>query len=178
MTTTQSLTKIVNQVVNQVATIENMLLDSCGEVTPEIADMLAIKEVNLPDKVDSYAAVIERFGMLEEYYKEKAANILKIAKSASAIVERCKANLEYAMQELKLDEISGNESRFKLVHSNPSVIIADETKVEDIYKTTETTVKINKKSILEDLKMGLEVAGCKMQENVSLRKYAAKAGSK
>ena len=164
--------KSLSLIVSQVADIENMLIESEGVITPEIEAILAVKEINLPEKVDSYAAVIERFEMIEEYYKAKSDNILKIARAASAVYSRCKENLKFAMKELGVDEINGHDMRFKLSASKPSIIIEDDSKIDAAYKITETIVKIDKNKIGEDLKIGVPVAGAKMQENFSLRKYA------
>lgn len=164
--------KSLSLIVSQVADLENQLIESGGEITEAIESALSIKDTHLPDKIDSYAAVIERFGMIEAHYEKQAEFYLKLAKASGAVVERCKDNLRHAMNELNVTELVGNDIKYKLSPTNPSAIIDSEDAIEASYKITETIVKIDKKKILEDMKLGVPVVGARMQENFRLTKSA------
>lgn len=164
--------KSLSLIVSQVAELENQLIESGGVLTEEIEKALAIVDTHLPEKIDSYAAVIERFDLVEQFYKDKAAFYLGMAKSASSVTERCKENLKFAMKELGVTELAGNDVKYKLSPTNPSAIIDSEDAIEASYKITETIVKIDKKKILEDMKLGVPVVGARMQENFRLTKSA------
>ncbi len=159
-------------IVNQVAELENQLIESGGVVTEEIEKALLIVDTHLPEKIDQYSFTIERFDMAEEFYKNKAAFYLGLAKSMAQVTERCKENLKFAMKALGTTELEGVDVKYKLSPTNPSVVIDSEESVEEAYKITETTVKIDKKKILEDLKIGIPVNGVRMQENFRLTKSA------
>ncbi len=154
----------------QVAQIETALYDADGEVTPEIEAALSIRDFLLPAKIDSYAHVMERMAMLEEYYKTKAKELEKLSKSYGSIIERCEGNLREALRTIESKTIEGNEVIFRLSPSNPKVIIENENLVNDSYKVTETVTKIDKKKIAEDLKIGVPVEGAHLEESFSLRK--------
>ena len=164
--------KSLSLIVSQVADLENQLIESGGLITEEIENALAIRDTHLPEKIDSYAAVIERFDLVEEHYKNKAAFYLGLAKSAGSVVERCKENLKASMKELGVSELIGNDVKYKLSPSNPTVLIASDDAIEGSYKITETVVKIDKKKIAEDLKLGVPVVGARLQETFRLTKSA------
>lgn len=162
--------KSLSLIVSEVAQLEAMLIESDGEITPEIESMLAVREIQLPEKVDRYASVIERFDLIEEFYKEKADQIYKLAKAAGTVSIRCKENLKASMMDLNVSELTGNEIKFKLSPSNPSVEIVDQSKLNGSYLITETITKVDKKRIGEDLKLGVPVDGAELRQTFSLRK--------
>ena len=165
------MSKALQLIVNEVAQLEQMLIESGGEITPEIENMLAVKDVQLPEKIDGYYSIIERFELIQDFYKQKADAMSRLAKAASQVSDRCKDNLKLAMQELNVDELKGQDYRFKLSPSNPSVIIPDESLLDQSYTITKTVTSIDKKRILEDLKLAVKVMGARLEENFSLRKY-------
>lgn len=170
--------KSLRVLVNEVSEIENALLDNGGEITPEIEAMLSVKDIQLPQKVDNYALVIQRMDSLESFYKDRAKVFLAMAKAASSITDRCKFNLKSAMEELAVDELLGNDIKFKLVNSNPACVIEDESKIDGAYKIIETVIKTDNRRIIEDLKLGVPVAGARLERGRSLRQYPNSPNSK
>ncbi len=168
----------LREILEVASNIENMLVESQGEITSEIEAALAIKDINLPAKVDSYGFVMDRMASVADFYKQKAKFFERLAKAADSVVERCEDNLKASMQTLRVDEILGNDIRFKLQKSNPSVVINNEDLVDKIYKNEKITVSIDKKRIAEDLKIGVPVAGAHLEQGFSLRKSANRLGSK
>jgi hypothetical protein len=169
--------KSLSQIVSQVGDIETQLIESGGVITEAIEGALAVYDTHLPDKIDSYASIIERFDLVEQFYKDKAAFYMGLSKSAASVTERCKENLKSAMKHLCVTELVGNDVKYKLSPTNPSAIIDSEEALDSSYKITETIVKIDKKKILEDMKLGVPVVGARMQENFRLTK-SANRGSK
>lgn len=159
----------LNSILQKLVTIEGMLVESQGEITPEIESLLAVKEITLPEKVEGYAAVIERLKLVTEYYENKAELYAKISKATKLAGDRCKDNLKNAMDILGVKELKGVETKFKLSPSNPSVVISDESLIEGPYLITETVTKVDKRKIAEDLKLGVPVKGATLKENFSLR---------
>ena len=168
--------KSLRTIVSETAQLETMLIESNGEITPEIEAALSVKEINLPQKVDNYSMVIDRMESVSKFYYEKAKIFMQMSKSAESVSERCKANMKFAMQELKVTELVGNDIKFKLVKSNPAVVINDENEVDGSYKITKTTTSVDKKRIADDLKLGIPVKGAELQQNQSLRVYANTEG--
>ncbi len=163
------------------ADIERALIESNGEVTPDVEAMLAITEIHLPEKIDNYSLVIDRMESISEFYKAKAAEYVRLAKAASNVIARCESNLKIAMEAMHTDEILGHDVKYRLVKSNPKCVITDESKIDGAYKITETIVSVDKKRLIEDLKLG-PIEGAQLESGYSLRRYlnspAKKAVSK
>ena len=157
--------------VSEASAIQQVLLETGGEITPEIEQRIQATEINLPAKVDSYALLIERMQHDAEFYGLQATRLLKMVRAMESVVTRCKQNIKLAMDELKTTELVGHEMKFKLVKSPPSVIIEDSAKIPAAYKVTETTTRDDKKMISEDLKMGVTVPGARLESGTSLRTY-------
>jgi hypothetical protein len=114
---------------------------------------------------------MERMESISEFYKKRADDYLRLSKAASRLVDYCKDNLKYAMQELDTNELVGNDFYFKLSKTNPKCVIDDEAKIDMVYKREIKEIVVDKKAILEDLKQGLPVVGAKLEESFSLRAY-------
>lgn len=164
--------KSLVQIVNQVTALEMLLIESGGQITEEIEKALLVRETHLPEKIDGYALTVERFDMISAHYRQQANFYLDLAKSAENVVDRCKDNLKNAMKEMNVTELVGNDVKYKLSPTNPTVLVEDDSQVEDAYKIKEVLVKVDKKKIAEDLKLGVPVKGARMQENFRLTKSA------
>jgi hypothetical protein len=173
MSENKSLVSIVSE-VNQ---IETMLIESGGEITPEIECALAVRDASVATKVDGYSYILDRLESLEEHYKNQAAFFSVISKQCKGAKDRLKDNLKGAMQEMGLDEIKGNDFRFKLSNSKPALEILDLGVVPKGYKKEVITVEIDKKALADDLAVG-EIPGARLVPSFSLRKYANTKGGK
>jgi uncharacterized protein YllA (UPF0747 family) len=149
-----------------------MLEESGGEITPNVEVMLAVLNEQLPAKLDNYAAIIERFEMFSTYHKAKAAQQAQLSKQCQAVADRMQANIKAAMIQMGKDEVSGNDVKYRLVKSNPSCVIDQEDLISANYKTIVQETKIDKKRILEDMKLGVPVEGAHLEQGLSLRQYA------
>lgn len=167
--------------VSESAGLEQALIESGGEITPAIEALLVTKDLHLPEKVDAYSLVIDRMEVVSAFYKAKADEFLRLAKAADNVVDRCEVNLRLSMEAMHTDEILGHDVKYRLVRSNPACVITDENAVDGAYKVTETITKIDKKRLIEDLKVA-PVAGARLEQGFSLRRYlnspAKKAVSK
>lgn len=158
-------------VITTAAAIEALLIESDGEITEDIEKMLVVKDVQLPAKVDSYGVVMDRMKMIQEFYEEKAKRYKNFANAAQVVQERCKENINHAMNSLDTKELSGWETKFRLMRSAPSCNIVDESAVPELYKTQVITTKIDKKLILEHAKIGANVPGVEIEQKEYVRKF-------
>lgn len=150
------------------------IIENQGALTPEIEAALAHVETNLPEKIDSYAFILDRLEMEEVYWKEKAEKYARIAKGCSSTMSFLKDRIKQVALENGKTELLGHDNKFTLVNSKPSVEINNEELIEAIYKKEVVTYKIDKKKIEEDLKLGLPVAGASLRETKALRLTANK----
>jgi hypothetical protein len=176
MEVVMSENKSLRALVTETARIEELLTDSLGELTPEIEQAIAVVDFHLPQKVDNYKMTIDRFELITNYYKEKAESFLRIAKGADKIVSRCHENLKEAMTRLELNEINGNDFSFKLVNNPPSADIPDDNEVPDAYAIIKQVRTIDKKRVLDDLKLGVPIQGATLKRGQRVKPGIKKAG--
>lgn len=155
---------------SQANSIEQMLIEASGELTPEIEAILSIRDTQLPEKVDSYYFIMERMKAGEAFYKEKADMFSKAAKSFKNAQETLKERLKLAMVELTTDELRGNAFRFKLSAGKPSVLVTDEDAIPREYFEEVTEFVLKKDRLSEDLKIG-EVPGAVLDQTMTLRSF-------
>lgn len=146
------------------------LLESGGEITPDIESHLQITEQQLPQKVDSYSFVLDRldadaafFQMLAEEYKEKAKHL----KDAH---QRLKDRLKDLMLHHGVMELKGERHKFKLSPSRSAIEIENEALVPREFKIQVVTEKVNKEALREKLEKGESVPGVELRPTFSLRK--------
>lgn len=153
------------------SSIENALIESEGQITPLIEEMLSCKDIELPEKIDSYAYRQSRLSVMELWYKEKAEEFSKIAKSYAKAQAQLKENAKVAMELLGTDELKGHDYRIKISKSKGSVLIKDEAAIDPKYIVSEVVTRIDKSLISKDIADGKEVFGAELQGSTSLRVY-------
>jgi Siphovirus Gp157 len=164
----KALLSIVSDSVN----IEKMLIESGGELTPEIAEMLQVTEAEMSSKVDAYHMIIERFDALKNHYLSRSDYFKTISKQCENASRRLKDNIKIAMINLGTDEIKGNDMRFKLVDGAGSLVIEDEEMIPVEYKEVVIETVILKDKLKEDLKKDIEIPGARIEPTSSVRTYA------
>lgn len=156
------------------AEIERIIIESDGELTPELEAALSVNNINLPDKVEGYHNILQRVEMMAEHYKRQAEFFLKLKKSCENFENTLRENLKAAMQILGTDEINGNSVTYKLVNSNPKLLIENESQLPFEYKKDVVETVIDNKKIKEHLVAGLPVDGARLEQTVALKKYGRK----
>lgn len=165
-----SESKSLLTIAQQVNSLETLLLESSGEITAEIESYLAVKDTQLPDKVDSYYFIMEKMENNEAYYKAQAEKFAAAAKTFKNARETLKERLKLAMREMSVDEISGHSFRFKLSNTKPKLIVEDEKLIPKEYFVQTISTTLEKDRLLEDLKIG-QIPGAKLEPSYSLRDY-------
>ena len=106
--------KSIFDITNEAISINQSIVESHGELSPEIEKMLEVNATELAVKIDNYAAILEQFEaniLLWKARKERDSNMIKKYENAS---EKLKNNLIYAIKSLGVDKITGTETAFKL----------------------------------------------------------------
>lgn len=152
-----------------------MLVETGGEMTPEIEAALINIDSRTPDKIDAYAIIMERMDMESKYWKDKAKYMSAVGKACENVKEKLRSNIKYAMQELGKRELAGRDVRFVLSPSKPTLVIKEEF-LDAKYFKTEVVKTPDKKAIEEALLLGEDVEGAMVVESYSLRQYANSKG--
>jgi len=153
--------------------ITSKIIESGGEISPEIEKSLATVSDGLLKKVDNYAYFLDQIKHEQSYWKKKKEEFYNVEKSLKDFEKRLKEAIKAAMKDLKQDKIDGNDYYFRLQNTKPSIDLM-EGLIPDQYKQEVVTIEIDRKRIEEDIAMGLEIPGALVTKNKSLRKYINK----
>lgn len=159
-------------IVNETLELGRMLVESGGEVNEEFEKALAVNSKELSTKVDGYVEIIEHFKTMQDHYAARAAFYSQISGNCKNAIERLKDNIEFAMKELKVDEIQGSDMRFVLSKTVGSLNITDEELIPVEYKSEKTVTDIDKKALKATLSTGLQVPGAELIPGTSLKSFA------
>jgi len=165
------MSKSLVEIATTQAKIETALIESGGEITPDIEAMITEIDLKLPEKVDSYDGLIQRMEMLTAYYRGRAADFTKLARGADAFIDKLKNNLKFAATSMGVKELIGVDQKFVLVPGE-KVEIDELAKLPASFIVTEVTHKPDAKAILRELKEGHDVPGARLVETMSVRRYA------
>lgn len=156
-------------IVQETNNIETMLLESQGELTPEIESALSVNETDMAAKIDSYSYILDRFAALEKHYYDKANFFVEVAKRCGSVQERLKNNVKYSMQALGKTELLGEDIKFTLKPTAGSLNIIDEEMIPVSYKSEKLVTEINKKTLKDDIAKGAVVPGAEIKPGFSLK---------
>lgn len=170
--------KTLRELVSISGAIEDALILSGGEITPELEQALAVKDMQLPEKIDGYNLVMDRMISVSEFYAQKAELFTRLSSAAKTVVSRCKENLQFAMTEMNVTELVGYDYKFKLQNNPAGVEMLDEAKIPDAYKIVKIVTSVDKKKVLEDLKIGVPVDGATLKQGTHVRVYANNKAAK
>lgn len=164
----QSLFNIVTENQKLMA----QLLESGGEMSPEMELHLERIGKQLVTKVDNYVGLMDALDAQEQFFKAREKEMQTAKRSMANLRERLKSTVKEAMATLGKEEVVGDCYRLKMVN-NPESYDINEGMVPEGY-FIETVVKsLDKTRLLEDVKMGLEVDGVTVKNTKRVQKYAA-----
>lgn len=157
--------------------LDQKLIESAGEMTPELETALAITEENMREKVDNYAYYIDHLESRAEYFKSIEANARAARQIFENQKERLRERLKFAMANLNRTDLEGDDFRYKLSPTKPRLVI-DEKVLPDQYKVVTVTQVPDKDAIQKDLILGMKIEGCHFEESKALRRYVNSTSKK
>ena len=161
----------------QANSIAERLIESGGEIDPELESALAVNQKDLAVKVDSYAIIMDRFDFEIDYLKAKAQEFTDAAKVLANAQDRIKSNLKQALSLMGETEIEGESYKFKLSPSKPKLVI-EESQLPQEFKMQDIKWVPDKAQIHDALTAGFNVPGAHLEPVNQLRKYVVKASKK
>jgi hypothetical protein len=153
-------------IVARAAEIEIALLQSGGELTPELE--IAMRAI--AEDVDATSMTLERAESAAAYWKEQARKANAVAKGLSAFQERLEATIKGLMQEKGMNELLGDSVRFKLSPCAKRLVI-DEARLDPGYRMQVVTMLPDKARLKEELEAGATITGASLEGGTSLRIY-------
>ena len=116
----------------------------------------------MPNKADGYHHIIEDLKSQAEVWNNRAAVLTRIAKAFISYTDRLKYTVKMACLEMGVEELVGNDFKWKLVNNAPSLIIDNDGLIPAKFKEVVQTTKLRSDLIKEALKNGEVVPGAKL----------------
>lgn len=144
------------------------IIEGGGEITPELENALQINKEQLQSKGLSYAKGIKYLESEVSIIDSEIKRLEALKRIRTNTIARMEGTLENAMKLFEIEEIVTPTLKINFRKSE-TVEITDVAKVPNVYKTVETTTKIDKMSLKRDIKAGEEVPGAKLNQNKNLQ---------
>lgn len=151
--------KSLISITRELLEIEYSLIESEGEISPELEAQLEITKENFPQKIDSYDAIMSRLDATETWAKARIDEMRDLLKRTGRTRESLEYRLSQAMQMLGKDELEGNHAVFYYKEGRGSVEVPDINDLPLEYTRQKITVEADKKAIQAAIKAGIEVPG-------------------
>lgn len=160
------MSKSLFRICEEQMLLNDMLMETGGELTPELEEALVINADNFQVKLEGYATSIHHFDALADAADAEIKRLTAIKKSAQGAQKRLKDTLAYAMETFGYDkyDIGLHKLSFR---SSQAVNITDEVRIPNHYVKVET--KIDKEALRRDLKAGLVVEGAELITNKTIQ---------
>lgn len=154
------------------------LVETGGELTPEMEDLLNLTEGDLRTKVDRYKMFQEALNANSLYLRDLEVQFKNGRQAAENRIESMKANIKYAMSQMGTDVLEGTAWLFKRSKIKPKLVIAEGVVIPSKYYKEETQVVkvLDKEALMADLALGALVAGVTLEDNYMVRSYVNKPG--
>lgn len=152
--------------------IESALIETDGEITPEIQELLDFKEYDalmLKDSVDIIGFTLDRLDLNIDYYQQQIDTLKKLQDSAYKAKETIVSNITSSMNRLKIDSIEGLYRKMKFRQNPPKLEILDELSISDEFKVMKITEHIKNDEIKAFLKKGGKLDWARLTQGRSLK---------
>lgn len=160
----------LSEILKEQNDIIEKILESEGEVSPELEKQLLVIDTHLPEKVDAYSSVLDRIANEAVYFDERAAEFAKAAKTLKKAYDRIKDQIKFNMESQGLKKLPGHDYVFSLSNSKGSVVVTNEDLIPDAYFEIVSSKKIDKNAIYTAIKKGMTIPGAHVVENSSLKR--------
>lgn len=157
----QENSKSLYKITTEGISLIHRIVESGGEIDDAIDQALQINSSELAGKADAYSAVMDRLDNEAMYWKAKADECARVARSCSKAYDTMKDRIKAAMLTMSLREIEGEDVTFKLKPTTERLEI-DAALLPPEWKMTVTDVIPDKERIKKALAIGESVPGCRL----------------
>jgi hypothetical protein len=165
------MSNAIFQIGNELQTIINEIIESGGELTPEIENALEIKEAELSTKSIKYGYVIKTMEFDINTIDSEIKRLQDIKKVRNNAITRLKNVLSSTMQQFNVPEIVTPTMKVNFRKSQTLEII-DEDKIPKEYKKVKVTTVIDKMMLKAAIKDGISfegIAELKTNQNLQIK---------
>lgn len=118
-------------------------------------------------KVENTAYVIKTLEANVSVIDVEIKRLQSMKSAQSNNVKNLKLYIQQAMEQTGLDKVEGKLIKVAIQNNRPSVLVEREDSLKEYM--IEQPMKLDRRSLLEDLKQGVVVAGAELQQTRSIR---------
>jgi len=144
------------------------VLDMIEEGDERFLDTLESLEGEIEDETENYGKVIKSVEAGIDGLKAEEKRLAERRKFMENSVKRMKKNIEESMVQTGKTKIKGPLFTFSIQKNPPSVEVLDEGEIPEGFWIPQPAA-LDKKQLLEGLKLGHEIPGVQMKQSESLR---------
>jgi hypothetical protein len=144
--------------------IQSMIEDGQDGLT----DTLESLNDAIEDKAVGYAKVMLNLGAQAKAIKEEESRLADRRKAIESNIKRLKESLEQSMNDVGMKRIKTELFSFNIQKNPPSVEVLNDSIIPKNYFVPQDPT-LDKKTILADLKNGVEVPGVQIKQSEGLR---------
>jgi hypothetical protein len=164
-------------IIKKASELALALIESGGELTPELEIVEGETSSALAMKVDSYGYVMDELDARREFIKVRMDQLKQIITSIDRAEDAMKSRIDFAMTTLQVSELAGDETRFTKQLNPPKLVLSNREMIPNKYFVQPPTPPpaIDTDAIKNDLKNGVEIQGAHLERGVSIRRKVATA---
>ena len=164
--------KLINA-LKDCETIEELIINSGGEITPDLEGVLKDIDLTVKESVDKTRITMERMELSADYWKKRAKESQLIGRALMAMHEKFKDQIKRIMVESDKQDLIGVDYRYKIVNK-PSKIVVDESELSVEMCMEKITLVPDMEKISALMAKGIKVPGCKYESVIALNCYPNK----
>ena len=134
----------------------------------DVTDTLDSITDGIEDKVEGIAKVVKSIEAEAKAIKEEETRLADRRKAMENRVKQMKQYAEESMRAVGMSRIKGALFTVAIQKNPPSVEVLDEGEIPEGYWVPQPP-KLNRKEIVEALKLGIEIPGAELKQGESLR---------
>jgi hypothetical protein len=151
--------------------ISKLVLESDGELTPELEHRLDFNSTSLMAKVDSYVFIERHLEANAAIWKRKAEACKAIESRFVKSQEKLRNRVKVCMQALGEKELKGRNYRYSLSTSKDKLVIVDPKIIPNECKMVVSETVNDKEKIRSLLDAGIQVPGVVLEPVFTLKTY-------
>lgn len=148
--------------------IEELLIESKGEITPEVEARLFPLEGEKRERVDRAVFFLKRIPSLVDFYKSEKKNLDTIIDSLELSVDTLKERFKAFLRDSGERSMEGNTYQVKISPRPNKVVIENEGIIPVKYCKEVIKLVPDRELIKLALERGEEVPGCRLEEVTAL----------
>lgn len=153
------------EITQEQLSLNNLLEESMGELTPELEEALELNRDNFQIKADDYVKAIKNYKAEADAIAEEIKKLQEKKKVCENAIDKMKTSMRTAMDAFGMPKFQTGVFKVSMTTSE-AVNIIDESLIPEEYK--KVRYDISKTDIKNAIKAGVEVSGAEIKENHSI----------